>query len=220
MNASQILIRGGLVLVGNARFETASLLIEDGRITAVIDGDGPDGVPVMDARDRIIIPGLVNGHTHSHGALGRGGVAPDATLETFLAGSSALNGKRSVDDLRLSAELSAVEMIRKGCTACFDLSVELPGPSVAGIHAVAEAYHASGMRAVVAPMISDRTIFQALPGLLEAFDPPMRAALAAITLPQWQDTLAIVRAAIEAWPVPASPRPPGHRPRDPAALFR
>ncbi|MEE4347752.1 MAG: amidohydrolase family protein [Paracoccaceae bacterium] len=215
MNASQILIRGGLVLVGNARFETASLLIENGRITAVIDGDGPDGVPVMDARDRIIIPGLVNGHTHSHGALGRGGVAPDATLETFLAGSSALNGKRSVDDLRLSAQLSAAEMIRKGCTACFDLSVELPGPSVAGIHAVAEAYHASGMRAVVAPMISDRTIFQALPGLLEAFDPPMRAALAAITLPQWEDTLAIVRAAIEAWPVPATRVRPGIGPAIP-----
>jgi len=215
MPSSQILIRGGLVLIDNARFAPASLLIADGHIAAVIEGDGPDSVPVMDAQGRIIIPGLVNGHTHSHGALGRGGVAQDATLETFLTGASALNGQRMTDDLRLSAELSAAEMIRKGCTACFDLSVELPGPTVAGIHAVAWAYHDAGMRAVVAPMISDRTIFQALPGLLDAFDPAMRAALAAITLPPWQDTLATVRTAIEAWPISISRVRPGIGPAIP-----
>ncbi|OZB18667.1 MAG: amidohydrolase [Rhodobacterales bacterium 34-62-10] len=215
MPSSQTLIRGGLVLIDNARFAEASLLIADGQITAVIDGAGPDGLPVIDARDRIIIPGLVNGHTHSHGALGRGGVAPDATLETFLTGASALNGQRTTDDLRLSAELSAAEMIRKGCTACFDLSVELPGPTVAGIHAVARAYHDAGMRAVVAPMISDRTIFQALPGLLDAFDPPMRAALSAITLLPWQDTLATVHRALESWPVPATRVRPGIGPAIP-----
>lgn len=209
------LIRGGLVLVGNARFAACSLLIQEGRIVAIIDGPGPEDVPVMDARNRIITPGLVNGHTHSHGALGRGGVAQDATLETFLTGASALNGQRTPDDLRLSAELSAAEMIRKGSTACFDLSVELPGPTVAGIHAVARAYHDAGMRARVAPMISDRTIFQALPDLLDAFDPPMREALSAITLPPWQDTLATVRRAIENWPVPATRVRPGIGPAIP-----
>ena len=216
MNARQTLISGGLVLVENARFAPVSLLIEAGRIAALIeDGDGPPDAQVIDATGRIIIPGLVNGHTHSHGALGRGGVADDATLETFLAGASALNGGRTVDDLRLSAELSAAEMIRKGCTACFDLSVELPGPSVAGIHAVAEAYHDAGMRAVVAPMIADRTIYQALPGLLEAFAPQMRAALAAITLPPWQDSLATCNAAFAAWPVPMDRVRPGIGPAIP-----
>ena len=216
MNARQTLIRGGLVLVENTRFAPVSLLIEAGRIAALVeDGDGPPDAQVIDATGRIIIPGLVNGHTHSHGALGRGGVADDATLETFLAGASALNGQRTADDLKLSAELSAAEMIRKGCTACFDLSVELPGPSVAGIHAVAEAYHDAGMRAVVAPMISDRTIYQALPGLLDAFAPEMRKALAAITLPPWQDTLEICKAAFAAWPVPMDRVRPGIGPAIP-----
>ncbi len=216
MNAPQTLIRGGLVLVENARFAPVSLLIEAGRIVALLeDEEGPSDAQVIDATGRIIIPGLVNGHTHSHGALGRGGVSDDATLETFLAGSAALNGRRSADDLRLSAELSAAEMIRKGCTACFDLSVELPGPSVAGIHAVAEAYHAAGMRAVVAPMIADRTIYHALPGLLEAFAPQMRAALAAITLPPWQDSLATCKAAFAAWPVPMDRVRPGIGPAIP-----
>ncbi len=216
MNAPRTLISGGLVLVDNARFAPVSLLIQDGRITELVDGDdGPEGAQVIDATGRIIIPGLVNGHTHSHGALGRGGVPDDATLETFLAGSPALNGQRSADDLRLSAELSAAEMIRKGCTACFDLSVELPGPSVAGIHAVAEAYHAAGMRAVVAPMISDRTIYQALTGLLAAFPPDTRRALAAMTLPPWRETLAICKAAFDAWPVPMDRVRPGIGPAIP-----
>ena len=215
MNALRTLISGGLVLVENTRFAPVSLMIENGQITDLVEGEGPADARVIDAKGRIVIPGLVNGHTHSHGALGRGGVADDATLETFLAGAPALNGRRSTDDLRLSAELSAAEMIRKGCTACFDLSVELPGPSVAGIHAVAEAYHDAGMRAVVAPMISDGTIYQALPGLLEAFPEYMRKALAAITLPPWQDSLATCKAAFAAWPVPMHRVRPGIGPAIP-----
>ncbi len=215
MPASQTLIRGGLVLVDNARFEAVSLLVEDGVITALIDGEGPDDLDVIDASNRIIIPGLVNGHTHSHGALGRGGVAESATLEPFLAGASALNGQRNVDDLRLSAQLSAAEMIRKGCTACFDLCAELPGPSVAGIHAVAQAYQTAGMRAVVAPMISDRTLYQAIPGLLDAFPETLRASLAAITLSPWQQTLATVRDAIKRWPISMTRVRPGIGPAIP-----
>jgi guanine deaminase len=215
MPASKHLIRGGLVLVDNERIAPVSILIADGRILDLIDGDGPDDLPVLDASDRIVVPGLVNGHTHSHGALGRGGVPDGATLETFLAGAGALNGQRNLDDLRLSAQLSAAEMIRKGCTACFDLSVELPGPSVDGLHAVAEAYFEAGMRAVVAPMISDRTIYQALPGLLDAFPPDLRAALAAVTLPPWRETLAICEEAFARWPVPMDRVRPGLGPTIP-----
>ena len=215
MSPAQTLIRGGLVLVENDYFEQATLLVRDGVIADIIQGDGPDDLPVMDTSGRIVIPGLVNGHTHSHGALGRGGVAQDATLEQFLAGAPALNGNRTAEDLRLSAQLSAAEMIRKGCTACFDLSVELPGPSVAGLHAVADAYHGAGMRAVVAPMIADRTIYQALPSLLAALPDDMRQVLGAITLPEWSQTLAICEEAFASWPVPFDRVRPGIGPAIP-----
>jgi 5-methylthioadenosine/S-adenosylhomocysteine deaminase len=215
MPPSQMLIRGGLVLVENTRFENVNLLVAEAKITEILKGDGPEGAAVIEASGRIIIPGLVNGHTHSHGALGRGGVAQDATLESFLAGASALNAQRSVDDLRLSAELSAAEMIRKGCTSCFDLTVELPCPSVAGIHAVAEVYHRAGMRAVVAPMIADRTIYQALPGLLDAFPDGLRQRLEKIVLPPWQQSLAICKEAFASWPVPMDRVRPGLGPAIP-----
>jgi 5-methylthioadenosine/S-adenosylhomocysteine deaminase len=77
--------------------------------------------------------------------------------------------------------LSAAEMIRKGCTACFDLSVEFLGPSQEGISAVASAYRDAGMRAVVAPMIADLTIYQALPGLLEALPDNLRTQVAKLS---------------------------------------
>ncbi len=216
MSKRRMLLTGALVLVENDRFEHLSILVGDGIIQALIaDGKGPEDAERIDVSDRLIIPGLVNGHTHSHGALGRGGVASDLTLEAFLSGSAWLNGSRHLDDLRLAAELSAAELIRKGCTACFDLFVELPAPTVAGIHTVASAYHEAGLRAVVAPMIADQTLYQALPGLLDSFEPPLRDLVAAMSLPEWRHIMAVCSDAFADWPVPQDRVRPGLGPTIP-----
>ena len=89
----------------------------------------------------------------SHQTIIRDGLVLDAR-DRALPGASARS--RGLDDKYLSAALSAAEMIRKGCTACFDLTLEFPEPSSDGIAAVACAYQDAGMRAVVAPMIADR----------------------------------------------------------------
>ena len=47
-------------------------------------------------------------------------------------------------------------------------------PSREGIDAVAEAYADVGMRAVLAPMMADRTLYDALPGLMEALPPHLQ----------------------------------------------
>jgi guanine deaminase len=122
----------------------------------------------IEASDRLLVPGLINGHTHGHGALGKGAVADRVPLEVFLSASGAINGSRTIEDKRLSATLTAVELVRKGCTAAYDLFVEYPVPSREGMDAVAEAYGEVGMRAVIAPMMADRTLYSALPGLMEA----------------------------------------------------
>ena len=77
----------------------------------------------MSAADRMLIPGLISARTHSHGALSRGAVADRVSLEMFLTGADASTRSPGIDDKYLSAALSSAEMIRKGCTACFDLSV-------------------------------------------------------------------------------------------------
>lgn len=63
--------------------------------------------------------------------------------------------------------VGAVEMVPEGCTAVYDLFVEVPGPTRDGIAAMAEAYRTVGMRAVIAPMAADLTLHQAVPALAD-----------------------------------------------------
>jgi guanine deaminase len=196
-------IVGGLVMPDAATpAQPADLLLIDGRI-AEIGAPGRfaalEGVPTLDASDRMVIPGLVNGHSHSHGALGRGAV-PDVALEGFLAASPSINGQRGLDDMALSATLNAVELLKKGCTAVFDMSGEFPQPTLAGLHAVAGAYAKAGLRAVVAPMIADRTLYQALPELLSALPPALQPGLAALSAPDARGLLATLHQAALDWP--------------------
>ena len=209
MTGRRTVIRGGLVLGGQGygqggdqgRATLQDLLIENGRIAAIENpGFGvSDDTELISASDRLLIPGLVNAHTHSHGALNRGAVDDKVSLEMFLSGGGASTRARGIEDKYLSAALSAAEMIRKGCTACFDLTVELPGPSREGISAVARAYRDAGMRAVVAPMIADRTIYQALPGLLDALPESLRAQYAALAAAPIEQIFATCRDILANW---------------------
>lgn len=198
---SKVVRNGRVLAAGGAHAEALDLLIEEGRICA-IGAPGmaaPADAESIDAADRLIIPGLVNAHTHAHGGLGKGAVNDRLSLEMFLTGSGALTGSRNLEDKYLSAQLSAVEMVRKGCTAAYDLFVEYPIPSIEGIDAVGRAYRDVGMRAVIAPMISDRTLYQAYPGLVEAMPEALRdTARRAATAPQ-AESLRACRAILRNW---------------------
>lgn len=199
----QLLIVNGLVLADARQTpRRADLLIEAGRIHEIgVPGQfaALQGVPRLDASDRLVIPGLVNGHTHGHGALGRGAVA-DVPLEGFLAAAPSINGHRGLEDLALSATLTAVEALKKGCTALFDMSAEAPLPTLAGLHAVASAYQTSGIRAVVAPMMAERTLWQAYPALLATLPAALQAPLARQQAADAETCLAVVRQAARDWP--------------------
>lgn len=166
---NEILIRGGLVVdPADGRAEHFDLLVRAGTI-ANIGAPGTvaaAGAAVHDATDRLILPGLVNSHTHGHANLMKG-VADRWTLEASLTNGPWLGGARDPDTMYLSTLLGAADMVSKGCTACFDLVYEFPRPTAAGFAAVARAYADVGMRAVLAPMIADKTLFHAIPGLLE-----------------------------------------------------
>src|SRR5476651_2260088 len=114
-----IVIHGALVLRGNLDVQRADVLLNDGVITAIEPPNviTDENFERVEAADQLLVPGLVNAHTHSHGALGKGLVLDRVPLEVFLSGASAINGHRGLEDKRLSATLSAVELVRKGCTA-------------------------------------------------------------------------------------------------------
>jgi guanine deaminase len=203
MTGDRLLIVNGLVLpAADQPARRADVLVEDGRIQALGAPGAFAGVAagrVLDASDRLLIPGLVNAHTHAHGSLARGAV-PDVALEGFLAASPGINGHRTLDDLALSATLCAVEALKKGCTALFDMSAETPVPTLDGLHALARAYATVGIRAVVAPMMADRTLYQAYPELLAGLPAALQPALAALRAADPAACLAVVRQAARDWP--------------------
>src|SRR4029078_4227207 len=195
-------IRNGRVL-GHPRAaaENADILVEHGTIKAIekpglISGEAYQQI---DASDQLLVPGLVNGHSHSHGGLGKGAVGDRVSLEVFLAGSGAINGSRTRDDKWLSAMLTAVELVRKGCTAVYDLFVEYPVHSREGMDAVASAYAEIGMRAVVSPMMADRTLYQALPGLLESLPPRLREQVEKLKTAPYEASTEAVRGILDGW---------------------
>lgn len=198
-----IVLRGGQVLDWGARtLAPVDLLLDGGTIAAM----GPPGMEapvdaeVVAVADRLLVPGLVNAHTHAHGGLGKGLVDERVPLEMFLADAPAVNAGRNAEDKYLSALVSAVEMLRKGCTACYDLAVDLPVPTEEGMHAVARAYRDAGMRAVVAPMMADRTLYQALPGLLDAMPPALGEKARALTAAPCDVTIAACERILARWP--------------------
>lgn len=197
-----IVIRGGRVLnAATRRADHADILIDGDTILEIGSPAlaAPDDATVVAAEDRLLMPGLVNAHTHSHANLPRS-LGNRWTLELALNGNPAVRGNMTVEDKYLAAQIGAVEMVSKGCTACYDLFYEFPAPTVEGLNAVAQGYLEVGMRAVVAPMMADRTFYEAVPGLMEALPEALRAEIEnAPRLAPWQTSLENARKALHEW---------------------
>jgi 5-methylthioadenosine/S-adenosylhomocysteine deaminase len=196
------ILRGGRVLdIAAGTADLGDILIEDDTICEI----GPPGSPApaeaveIAANRRLLHPGLVNAHTHGHGNLAKG-MGDRWTLELLLSAAPWITGNRNAEEKYLSTQLGAVEMVLKGCTACYDLSFEWPLPSSEGLALAGKAYADVGMRAVVAPMVADRSFYEAIPGLHDALPPPLQERVAELRLPPAEATLAALRAALRDWP--------------------
>ncbi len=200
----RLLIAGGLVLnlaTDGAPAQPYDILIEDELIAALLPPGSEADAQIVDAAGRLIMPGLVNAHTHSHGGLAKGS-GDRWSLELLLNAAPWLGGDRSDEDRYLSAAIGAVEMLRKGCTACYDLTIQLPYLTVAGLRAVGQAYMDVGLRAVVAPMVADCTFWQAIPGLADALPDELRGIVAAMQMAPAEVILREMGEAARTWPFP------------------
>lgn len=198
-------VTGGLCLVpdgaGHAALR-ATIEIRDGVIAAIHE---PDRAPVPGAGDRIldatrhlVAPGFVNCHTHSPDNLIRGS-APDLPLELWSLHSAAGREERSPREITVAAQLGAIEMLRTGTTTVLDHIRMSPHPTPEGLEAVAQAYAAIGIRAVVAPIVADKPIVQTLP--LDPADIPATGggSYGRAPLMPWTEQLAIVEDFIGRW---------------------
>ena len=115
------LIKGGLVVTQNWKREVlkGDVLIEGNRIAAVGHAKAKPE-EIIDATGCIVMPGLINCHTHVAMALMRS-VADDMILEKFLDRTFAIDAKRTPEDVGIGATLGCLEMARTGTTTFVDM---------------------------------------------------------------------------------------------------
>jgi len=147
--ARRILLKGGIVLTLDRQlgdFAQADVLIEDGKIRDIRPNIAADAV-VVEAGNRILIPGFVDTHSHSYQGLLRtslpnGLVDPDYNRDV----QNNLTLHYSPDDVYAGVLMTALGFIEMGTTTIIDLSQisHTPEHSDACIRALQEA----GIRAV------------------------------------------------------------------------
>ena len=120
-----ILIKGGFVLsldraVGD--FEQADVLIEGKKISAVRPNISAPNAQVIDAKNRIVMPGFVDTHRHMWQGFLRN-VLPDGSLEDYRNVVQRTFGAKMVPDDVYAADLiSALGAVDSGVTCVLDWS--------------------------------------------------------------------------------------------------
>jgi len=121
---TDLLVAGGQVLRPDMTVERADVLVDrdSGTIEAVGDPDTvPDGDERLDAKNGLVIPGLVNAHTHVAMTLFRGN-ADDKPLDAWLREDIwPVEAELRTDDVAAGTRLGVAEMIRSGTTAFGDM---------------------------------------------------------------------------------------------------
>ncbi len=124
------------------------ILIENGKINSIgFDIKINNECNIIDAKNNLLMPGLINGHFHSSVNHMKGSL-PSLPLEIFmLYESPELECLRPTPrEAYLRTMLGCMEMLKNGTTSVQDDCFFVPEPDEAIIDAVAQAYIDSGMR--------------------------------------------------------------------------
>ena len=162
-----------MLLIGNGRVITRDPerpYLENGAVVT----DGPKIIAVgeekqlkktfpdarlVDAAGGVIMPGLINAHTHIYSGLARGlsirGNNPTNFLEILEGTWWAIDRKLTLDGTRASAYATILDCIRNGVTTIFDHHAsfgEIPG----SLFAIRDVAKETGMRACLCYEVSER----------------------------------------------------------------
>jgi 5-methylthioadenosine/S-adenosylhomocysteine deaminase len=131
------------------RQEVTVVADENGAIEAIEDGFAADAD--VDARDEVVIPGLVNCHTHMYALPIRGApldVAPESFYEALVDIWWEVDEAFTMADARLSSLGSSVEMLESGVTAFCD-NYSGPNTLPGALDAVAEGVAETPIRGLI-----------------------------------------------------------------------
>jgi len=120
-----------LTMDGARILQNADIRIENGVIDEVGKVTVQRGDEVRDCSRSIVMPGLVNSHTHASMVILRG-LNDDSPLDEWLRSMWDIEGKLSPEQEKLGAEMGFLEMIRTGTTACLDMYGAFEAAEAAG----------------------------------------------------------------------------------------
>ena len=160
---SRILIENGILITFGAPcrvLEGQALLLEEGRIARIAPAGEIAGPfdQVIDARGKVVMPGIVNAHMHFYSTLvrGLGKAAPSATFQEVLDNLWwRLDRKLTLADVEMSAQIILLDAIRKGTTTLVDHHAS-PFAITGSLDHIARAVKARGLRACLCYEVSDR----------------------------------------------------------------
>lgn len=179
-----ILIRNARVLTMDDRqteLDRADILVEGTKISAIgRDLPAPTDRPVriVDATNKLAMPGLVNGHFHSPGNFMKG-FGFDQPLELYMLFEvppiSSEPASKRLNYIRTM--VGVMEMIRNGTTAVYDDTNYNPYPTMDAIDGTMEAYRDAGFRATVTLSSPNIIEYDKFPFLKDLLPPKLRQAM-------------------------------------------
>jgi 5-methylthioadenosine/S-adenosylhomocysteine deaminase len=141
-------------------YRTVDVQIVAGKIAAIAP-NLPALETVIDGRNKLLLPGFVNAHTHSTEMWQRG-MIPPYPLELWIANLYDFE-PATPEHTYLSALGTAVETLLSGGTCVMDHLVLSPGVELEMIAAADRAYREVGIRAFIAPLIQDEPLTAGMP---------------------------------------------------------
>lgn len=191
MRAKTILLQHATLVTMDERKpvpKSQELLIQDGRINGLGGQLKTHGVPIderIDCRGKIVIPGLVNAHSHLLEILQRSfrdNVRKEIWLRQRQMTEEAV--ELSTNTIGAAAALACAEMLKSGVTAVVDHFALRSGTTAAIIKAVLGAFNRTGIRGILAPSLRDQNFLE-----LMGVRSPQRRAKNLRADGRWQDEM-------------------------------
>ena len=154
MAATRIWIKNPLaIFTANDLDASGGLVIEDGRIAEVLGAGQQPSTPckqTFDAREHVLLPGLINTHHHFYQTLTRAW-APvvNQPLFPWLKTLYPVWARLTPEKLALASKVALAELLLSGCSTAADHHYLFPGGLENAIDVQVEAVRELGMRAML-----------------------------------------------------------------------
>jgi 5-methylthioadenosine/S-adenosylhomocysteine deaminase len=199
-----LLIRNARVQTFDAQdraLERADILVEGTTIAAIGENlVAPPDAGVIDAKDHLAIPGLINAHFHSSANLMKG-MLDSLPLEIFMLyevpplAAGALAGRLAY----VRTMIGALEMVKLGITSIMDDAFHVPVATVESVDAICAAYRDIGMRARVAIDQPNVVEYEKYPFLAEQLPDDIKQQMERAPRQSAEELLDLYRHLIATW---------------------